>query len=160
MKLRKSNINIIYISRFQFLHTLLYKFYRAPEGTYLGTLSTKHTAQVFNVWPHRLDSNISYIEEMLANNGGCGLFDKNDDSLMAWITRNDYGALGILQTEEKHKRKGYASIVTKYFSKELALNGIDPTCYIVIKNSASEILFTKLGFSVVSYMCWAAADKI
>lgn len=77
---------------------------------------------------------------------GYGVFLKEDDTLASWVFKNQMGTLGILQTVEEHKRKGYASLILKVMSKEIGEDGHDPLGTVLVKNRASQVMFMKLGF--------------
>lgn len=64
------------------------------------------------------------------------------------------GALGLLQVENTHKRKGFGSLVVKLLSKFLAENNIEVTAPVVVKNVASRSMFEKLGFKEVDKVYW------
>lgn len=79
-------------------------------------------------------------------NKSLGLFLKSDDSLVCWVLGSPMGQMSTLQTDVNHKRKGYATLITKAKSKELAQDGFNPLGTIVQGNVASETMFSKLGF--------------
>lgn len=79
-------------------------------------------------------------------NNSYGVFLKSDGSLVCWMLMNHMGQLGVLQTVPVYKRKGYAMLLTKIMSKEIAEEGQNPSTVIVRGNVASESMFAKLGF--------------
>lgn len=68
--------------------------------------------------------------------------------------RNNYGGLAILQTDANHKRKNYATILTKHFSKYWAEKGLDIFCFIMKHNEASQKLFQKLDWIKAHGITW------
>lgn len=60
----------------------------------------------------------------------------------------------MLQTVQGAKRKGYAALVVKAFSKKLAEEGLDTIGYIVIENEASKKLFKSIGFDFIGKNCF------
>lgn len=64
------------------------------------------------------------------------------------------GLLNALQTDKMYKGKGYAQLVTKYLSKEIAKTGHNIYAGIYEENIASRSLFTKIGFKSVGECCW------
>lgn len=56
------------------------------------------------------------------------------------------GQLCALQTDQHYQKRGYAELVVRRMSKELAKNGFDACALVTIGNNASEKLFQKLGF--------------
>lgn len=73
---------------------------------------------------------------------------------------NDFGAMAILQTLEKFKRKGFAAILVKLLAKKLALDDTDSITYIVRKNIISQTLFKSLGFKSNNNVRWIQYKKI
>lgn len=110
----------------------------------------------------------------------------NGDNMVAWIFRcraflfhkmlilynwsyrfyrNINGLLGALQTDEQHCGKGYATIVLKAISRQIAQLGHDIYAGIFAKNTPSRGLFEKLGFELVGEVhfistpiSWTEAD--
>lgn len=108
-----------------------------------------------SVWPHRSPGSEKYLAKLIEVNGGIGLMCKENNELCAWVLKNYFGGLGILQVAEKYKRKGYGSLVAKIFSRKLAEeDGFDITGFIVRTNFASQNMFTKLGFEKIIPVTW------
>lgn len=61
----------------------------------------------------------------------------------------------MLQTVNDAKRKGYAALVVKAFSKKMAEeDNLDVMAYIVIENEASKKLFEHLGYNFIGITCF------
>lgn len=61
----------------------------------------------------------------------------------------------MLQTVQDAKRKGYAALVVKAFSKKLAEeDSLDTIGYIVVENEASKKLFKSIGFDFIGINCF------
>ena len=69
-----------------------------------------------------------------------------DRNLVACILRHRNGSLGILHTDEEHRRRGLGAILLNEATRA-AKDRRDPIfAFIVDGNKASEALFTKLGW--------------
>ncbi|KAI4469222.1 hypothetical protein MML48_2g00003612 [Holotrichia oblita] len=120
--------------------------YTCPEHLYFARLKKSHAAQINDVWPHKSKNSQGYLEILIEMNNSLGLFLKSDDTLVCWVLRSPMGQMATLQTDVNHKRKGYASLVTKAMSKQIAQDGFNPLGTIVRGNVASETMFSGLGF--------------
>lgn len=121
---------------------------------YLAPLNTSHAEIMNSVWPHKYENSEKYLATVLELNGGIGLFSKQDNELRSWILKNYFGGLGVLQTANEHRRKGYGTLITKIFSKMLAEEGYDISAFIVRKNVASQKMFTGLDFENIIPVTW------
>ncbi|KAJ8977607.1 hypothetical protein NQ317_011779 [Molorchus minor] len=91
-----------------------------PPEVYIGKLNKNHVLDVNSRWPHRYRNSDKFISFLIEMNDAYGVFLKSNDELVAWILLSVMGQMAILQTKEGYERKGYASLVVKYMSKELA----------------------------------------
>ncbi|KAG5894606.1 hypothetical protein JTB14_026137 [Gonioctena quinquepunctata] len=124
-----------------------------PPEVKLAKLEVSHSNLVSSHWPHRFPRCEEYIAAFIENNGGFGLFLKSTNELIAWVLKTGVGKIGVLETVEAHRKKGYASILTKTLSKEIALEGENPTTNVLDTNIASMKLMEKLGFRNVG-LCY------
>ena len=67
--------------------------------------------------------------------------------LIACIMRHRNGSLGILHVDEDHRRQRLGEVLLASATKALEQTKDPVFAYIVDGNAASEILFTKLGWS-------------
>lgn len=65
---------------------------------------------------------------------------------MKFVSSFGNGLIGALQTDSNYYRHGYAMLVTKYLSKNIAEMGHDVYVGIFDNNTSSRSLFEKLGF--------------
>lgn len=66
----------------------------------------------------------------------------------------------MLQTIQEAKRKGYAALVVKAFSKKLAEDdNLDVIGYIVEENQASKKLFKSIGFNFIGKSCFLKTNS-
>lgn len=99
-----------------------------------------------SVWYWKFPGSDKFIYQIIARNGGLGIFSKDTNELRSWISINEFGGLATLQTLDQWKRKGYAELLVKEITKQRAKNGLDSVAFIVSSNIASISLFSKLGF--------------
>ncbi|GLV42198.1 uncharacterized protein CBL_03785 [Carabus blaptoides fortunei] len=133
--------------------TALQFSYSIPSELYTATLEQHHVAVINSKWVLRASGTEEYLVKLLKLNGGIGLFTKTTNELCAWVFKNCFGGLRMLQTDEKFRRRGYASLLIKIFAKQLAQRGIDPTTIIYRNNIGSQKLFTGLGFEAIMDIC-------
>lgn len=92
-----------------------------------------------------------YIRTLIKVNGGIAITDINTGEILSFGLINDLMAIGVLNTVEKARGKGYAEIIVKMLSKALVESfNIRPTTFISSKNFKSINLFTKLGFTKIA----------
>uniref|UniRef100_R4FNX6 N-acetyltransferase domain-containing protein n=1 Tax=Rhodnius prolixus TaxID=13249 RepID=R4FNX6_RHOPR len=118
---------------------------KVPEGMRLDDLKKEHADMINSVWPHRTEGSEKLIAMMTWVNFGKGLFKSNGD-LVAWAFYWFFGALGIVQTAENERRRGYGKVAVQAVCKEMGLRGLDVNLNIVEGNSVSEAFFNALGF--------------
>ncbi|GLV34644.1 uncharacterized protein CBL_09125 [Carabus blaptoides fortunei] len=132
--------------------------YDIPSDVYLAPLKKEDVDIIEPVWPHRAEYSAKiYLTSLITANGGFGLYSKLDGTLYSWVLKNNFGGMGILQTAEQHKRKGYGRILAKHFSKYWAQKGCCVFCFIVTHNNASVQLFKQLGYKQEHGVSWIHA---
>ncbi|XP_044269901.1 uncharacterized protein LOC123014716 [Tribolium madens] len=129
-----------------------------PPDVYLKKLEPCAGQQVDAAWPHRFPGSDKYLTSFIEANGGYGLFLKSTHEMVAWVLKHVWDHLAKLQTEEAHKRKGYASLVTKALSKEISNEGHWPLGTILLENKKSISMFEKLGFSSIGICNFLVVD--
>ncbi|XP_023017117.2 uncharacterized protein [Leptinotarsa decemlineata] len=146
LKIEKTNVNYIYTMcrkdalKFQIEY---------PPGMKSAKLESHHSKLVSSSWTHSFPGSQEYVEAFIDNNGGIGLFVESTNELVAWALKTGVGKIGLLQTAPNHRKKGYASIITKLLSKQIAEEGENPTTNVLISNTASIKLMEKLGMQNV-----------
>ena len=70
------------------------------------------------------------------------------------------GNMGFAHTLERHRRKGYAQMVTKALVNRLAERGARATVHVIKDNSASIALCRSLGFETIGELTWAAFGRM
>ncbi|XP_061397713.1 uncharacterized protein LOC133333411 [Musca vetustissima] len=123
-----------------------------PDNITIRDLNESNAEQVNSVWPHRSENSVEFVKMLIRLHKSVGVFE--DDKLVAWVLRLPLGALGLLQVESSHKRKGFGSLVVKLMSKYLAEKNIEITAPVVDVNVASRSMFKKLGFKEIDKVYW------
>ena len=65
---------------------------------------------------------------------------------VSWITMKSYGSVGMLMTEESHRGKGLASLVTRVCADRMLSLGLRPVAHVDSRNAASVATFRRLGW--------------
>lgn len=117
-----------------------------PSDVYIKEISPDEAHIMDSVWPRKYPGSEERLKNLLEINEGYGVYHKSNDQLVSWITLSCLGQLSVLQTLEEHKKKGYASLITKYMCKKLAEKGFHSFGSVNLGNRPSELLFEKLGF--------------
>jgi len=84
--------------------------------------------------------------DQIDNFPSAGVFLKENDQLVSWMVFHMPWGMGKLHTLEEHRKKGYASLVTKYLSKRMAQSGYIPYVNIEVGNDTSCAFFESVGF--------------
>ncbi|RZC35143.1 FR47 and/or Acetyltransf 1 domain containing protein, partial [Asbolus verrucosus] len=117
-----------------------------PPDIYVDKLELSMTKQVNTAWPHRFEGSENYVSTFIETNGGYGVFLKATNELVAWGLNHTLGHLGLLQTAERHKKKGYGSLIARVLSKEIGEGGHWPVGTVLVDNKVSMKMFEKMGF--------------
>ncbi|KAJ8968985.1 hypothetical protein NQ314_001995 [Rhamnusium bicolor] len=117
-----------------------------PPEVYIKQLDKTDAPVISALWPHRYKNADKFVEILIEMNGGYGIFLKSSNELVSWALLSMMGQLSLVQTVDDQKKKGYASLITKYLSKELAKKGHDALGTILVENIVSQMMFEKLGF--------------
>lgn len=131
---------------------------RCPEEVYVRKLRIDDAETINEIWPHKYDGSIEYINFFIEINGGFGVYLKETDELCSWILKNQMGTMSVLQTAEKFKRKGYGSLVTNVLAKEIANEGHVPLGTVLIDNVRSQRMFKKLGYHVIDRVAYIGTN--
>ncbi|KAJ3647983.1 hypothetical protein Zmor_019824 [Zophobas morio] len=102
------------------------KFTLECSDVYVKTLEPSAAKRINDLWPHKFLQSEQYLASLIDVNGGYGAFLKSTGQMVAWVLKHTFGHVAILQTEEEHTRKGYATLVTKALCREMAEDGFWP----------------------------------
>ncbi|XP_031627117.1 uncharacterized protein LOC116343273 [Contarinia nasturtii] len=128
---------------------------QVPEGIELRQIrDSRDMEKVIAAYPHPRQNLQSYVEKLGKYNPQIGAFKKDDGTMVAWEFIYPSGLLGVLQTDPLYYGKGYAALITKYLSKQLAEMGFDVYTLIDEVNTPSRKLFGKLGFKSIGEIHW------
>lgn len=121
-----------------------------PDDVYVKSLEHYHAPAVFQSWPYNHLTTLQDVTEEIVQLPSAGLFLKSDNQLVTWIMCHPPNGMSRLHTVEQHRRKGYASLVTKYLTKRMAQAGYYPYVNIVAGNLVTGTFFENLGFRFLS----------
>lgn len=139
---------------FEIFHNSVQLLIRLPSNLRLAPLTLMHADPINSAWPHRYEGSDQFVRYSIKNHLSLGLFDENGD-LLASSLMYDSGALGLVQVDKNHLRKGFGSLIVKAMSKKIAEElEIDITATIVESNKISSEMFTKLGFKPIDKHSW------
>ncbi|CAH1390455.1 unnamed protein product [Nezara viridula] len=128
-----------------------------PEGVEIRPLSPEHADQINEIWPHRYPGSRDLIAEIITLNFGLGLF--RGSSLLSCAIHWYYGGLGVVQTVDTEKRKGYGRAVVEAATRKLGMMQIDVHLIIVSGNKVAEAFFKSLGFRYAFTSWWAESAE-
>ena len=141
-----------------------------PEGVVIRPLTQIDAELVNSKWEYRSDGSLEMIQKMIATSvakGGCVGLAVNG-TLVSWMLRYLDGSIGMLFTDENHRRNGYAAVVVNGAVSDIRSKSQqykeDSDCidmgrdrmisYIVDSNEASKNLYRKLGWKRVADADW------
>jgi N-acetylglutamate synthase-like GNAT family acetyltransferase len=107
-----------------------------------------------SLWIYKNDQSLIWVRSLILLHGGYAVVDQESNEILSCAIYNDHIGIGLLNTIEKARRKGYGEILVKYFSQKIAERGLIPTTFINNSNTASITLFTKLGFKKIQGINW------
>jgi len=110
------------------------------------SLEKSHASTVYNYWPYKPIATEEDVMDQIDNFPSAGVFLKENDQLVSWMVFQMPWGMGKLYTLEEHRKKGYASLVTKYLSKRMAQSGYIPYVNIERGNNVSCAFFESVGF--------------
>ncbi|XP_063905081.1 uncharacterized protein LOC135124140 [Zophobas morio] len=122
-----------------------------PPDVYVKKLDPTLSDKINSVWPHKYPGSENYVSGLIEMNGGYGVFLRSSNEMVAWVVKHCFGHIGVLQTDEKHKKKGYGSLVTRALALEILDEGHWPFGTVYPDNAGSIKLFEKLGFERIGF---------
>lgn len=90
-------------------------------------------------------------------------FHKNTNNnyvllISIYLSSLQAGPLGALQVDEDHLKQGLGTLVCQALTRELGQMGLDVCSCVGFDNSASNRLFTRIGFEVVDVAHWTRTN--
>lgn len=70
--------------------------YDVPEDVYVAPLKMEDSKVIDDIWPHRYVGSVKFIQDLVINNGGVGLYSKYSDKLLCWVMKNEIGSPGYV----------------------------------------------------------------
>ncbi|XP_055598405.1 uncharacterized protein LOC129747982 [Uranotaenia lowii] len=124
-----------------------------PEGFTLKQLGPEDSTKADAVWPYRHQGSLFLLQRLAAWNINTGLY-KNNGDLIAWCYRLQNGALGALQVDAQHLKRGYGTMVVIDMAQRLADMNQDCFAFVSSDNIPSTKMFEKLGFLQIDIAYW------
>lgn len=140
------NIDLFAIDR----QTALNAELETPDDVYIKSLETRHAATVYDNWALKRVANIDSVVDCIVESPSAGLFVKETNELVSWMTSHVPNGMSKLHTLEEFRHRGYARLVTQYLAKRVAQAGYLPFATIDPSNEASKKCFRSAGFSFIS----------
>lgn len=116
-----------------------------------------------NQWSHSMPGTKQFIQKTVENHiSGCVYLpcDPSEDSVSNPVSAGVVPASGLLSclvTDPSHRRKGYASLVTKFIFKQMASQGYHPCLDADISNQAANKLYHSIpgsrNIAQVHFVC-------
>mmetsp|Transcript_18209 Transcript_18209/g.29857 ORF Transcript_18209/g.29857 Transcript_18209/m.29857 type:complete len:456 (+) Transcript_18209:68-1435(+) len=126
-----------------------------PDGYKLRPLLESDAEFVDSRWPYRSKKSLVMIrKQIVADNrnstrtgfGSTCLGIEHRGRLVACIMRHTNGSIGILHVDEDHRRQRLGEMLLSSATKALQQNDVAAFAFILEGNTASESLFTKMGW--------------
>ncbi|XP_074037421.1 uncharacterized protein isoform X2 [Leptinotarsa decemlineata] len=131
-----------------------------PDDVKFEKIELSHIQTAKSVWFFDdYNRSYEYVCSLIEHNGGVGLFLKSTNELVAWILKSALGELGLLHTLEKYRGRGFAEILVKELSRQIAQEGDEPTAMISLSNAASKSLAEKVGLRCQGMSYWFSVEK-
>ncbi|XP_002132675.1 uncharacterized protein [Drosophila pseudoobscura] len=127
-----------------------------PSGFFLKALSQQDAHVVDSSWEWSHSGSFFFIERQILTSICVGLYQEDNQELVAWCIRAQDGFLAALQVKDSHQRRGFGAVVVKEYSRRVALLDYDVIAEVYPGNKASSGLFRKLGFKVIDQCRWLA----
>ena len=124
--------------------------YSIPDDITIRPLKIEDIDSIYDVWPQKDVWTVDEIIYAIQCNVSFGLFTKNTNDIRAWVMFAHYGGVRMLYTKEDFRRLGYARLLVKLITKELAKIGVTPSAAIMAINAKSLALFNGLGYEKVT----------
>lgn len=146
-----------------------------PPGCVIRPLTLEDAELVNSRWEYRSDDSMHLIRRMIdisassdhdsKKRGGCLGVEVNGE-LVAWVLRYLDGAVGMIWTEEGHRRRGFAStlisaVMADFMNQQRDERDMVDICgrflfaFVVDENDASQAMFRRLGWSRETSADWA-----
>jgi len=131
-----------------------------PDDVYVKSLETSHSSTVYDHWDYKDTTVVESVADSVVESPSAGVFLKETDELVSWMTNFLPTGLSQLHTLEQFRRRGYAAYVIRYLSKRTAQSGYVPYAIISPGNKASENCFINVGLESVGpyHICEAKFD--
>ncbi|XP_066903868.1 uncharacterized protein [Halyomorpha halys] len=114
------------------------------DNVQIRELGLGHIDLINESWEENFPGSRELIDDLFDIHQGLGLFD--DEILLSWALVWYHGGLGIIQTVEREKGKGYCRPVVEALTKRMGEHLIDVHLKITRGKRRDLFFFTALGF--------------
>ena len=121
-----------------------------PEGFKRGSLSISDVATVNKHWPYTIYVGEDYMRQRIENQPTASIVKEDTGEMIAWGILYDYNSVGALHVRAGYRRLGLGSALVCNLAQKSWSVWHHPFAYIEFGNSASQRMFTKLGWRRVS----------
>ncbi|KAG8240295.1 hypothetical protein J437_LFUL012772 [Ladona fulva] len=111
----------------------------------LRQLGPEHAAAIHSLYPANDMESVEVFERLIRALPAFGVFS-SDGELAAWMVQSYYGAMFSMQTLPAFRRRGYGLLLARRLTSAVLARGYIPFVVIRPENSASQNLYSKLGF--------------
>lgn len=128
-----------------------------PSGTYVfRRLAPTLADYVHRVYHNPGNADVEHIARLMRDKGVFGAF--SGTALVGFIGRHGDGSMGLLEVDEKFRRRGAGSALEKFLISYVMTFGRTPFCDSFTDNAASLALQRKLGMTEAeNYTFWFEA---
>jgi GNAT superfamily N-acetyltransferase len=132
--------------------------FTVPDNVEMKNLSVDDGKRINDVWPYRYPDSERFIKSLIRLNGGIGIYDGGE--LVSWILKIECFGLGLLQTLDEHQGKGYARLLTRALSKQIADDDDEDVILFASYGRPKTVdLYIRYGFQHVCYTHWMYLKK-
>lgn len=108
-----------------------------------------------SLWTWRDHNSELFARSLISIYGGLALCDEKTGEILSFGVVNDHLAVGMMNTVDKARGKGYAGVITKALSKKIAEDfDLPPTAFFETANNSSRRVFEKVGFKKIGDCDW------
>ncbi|XP_050436907.1 uncharacterized protein LOC126843409 [Adelges cooleyi] len=119
---------------------------KVPEDVIIGPLNKDHVDFTYSHWTHGDVYSKYDVWDTINLNFGLGVFDRQNNDLLAWGMCGSYGGVTTVMVLPKCRNNGYGVLIAKAVTKEMGERGISPHGIIDEDNVASLKMARKIGY--------------
>jgi RimJ/RimL family protein N-acetyltransferase len=128
-----------------------------PEAT-CGPLTINHLEKPVRVFVEKWEEREERVKQQWTDwtetQPTCGVYLKETNELVAWGVIYPWGALGALNVDEGHRKKGYCRAIVDYLDREMRARNLPLYSHVEDENEVSKKVHESLGFENVGDVYW------